>query len=333
MESSIKTIVLLSGGLDSSLSLKLVKEQGIEIMAIKFTSPLCTCDQKGKCYAKEIAFVEEVPLKIISKGKDYLSLLRNPRFGYGRGMNPCIDCRIYMLRRAKKLMQEIGASFIVTGEVLGQRPMSQYRKALETIERESELKGKVLRPLSARLLSPSEPEKKGWVDRKKLLDIEGRSRKKQLKIAVKKEIKDFACAAGGCLLTQQEFANKLRDVMKYNPELTWKDISLLKVGRHFRIGTGKIVVGRNSSENKFLLKGKNNEDFVFEVPDSGSPITILQGEKSKENIRNAAGLTAGYCREDKEKILVRYGKDYLHKEIYVEPYTKRMAAKFNLTLK
>lgn len=332
MDKDIKALALLSGGLDSSLATKLILEQDINVTGIKFNSPFCNCDQKGRCYAKEIAEQFGIPFRIISKGEEYLEIIRNPKYGYGSGINPCIDCRIYMLSKARKIAEDSGANFIITGEVLGQRPMSQYKKALEIIESEAGLEGKILRPLSAKHLPETEPEIKGWVDRKKLLAIQGRSRKIQLAKAKEIGIDEFACAAGGCLLTQREFANKLNDLFKHKKQVTWYDASLLKIGRHFRSRKNKIVVGRNELENKVLISRKDETDYIFEVPDYGSPITILQGVKSKEAILTAARLTAKYSDCDEEKILVKYGRSKPIKSIIVKSLTQEEADKLNLTV-
>lgn len=176
----MKALALLSGGLDSTLAAKLILNQGIEVVALKFTSPFCLYDQKGKCYALGVAKEFKIPLKIVNKGKEYLRIIRKPKFGYGSGMNPCIDCRIFMLKKAKRYAREIGARFIFTGEVLKERPMSQHRGALKIIEKEAGLEGKIVRPLSAKLLPETEAERKGWIDRNKLLGIRGRGRKPQI---------------------------------------------------------------------------------------------------------------------------------------------------------
>ncbi|UCE96119.1 MAG: hypothetical protein JSV51_00455, partial [Candidatus Bathyarchaeota archaeon] len=201
----MKALALLSGGLDSTLAVKLIQQQGIDVAAINFTSPFCLCG-KGGCGAAKVAEQLKIPLKTINVGNDYLKILRNPKHGYGKNMNPCIDCRIFMFKRAKEFAKEVGASFIITGEVLNERPMSQRRKALDLIEEEAGLKGQVLRPLSAKLLPATEGERKGWFDRRKLLDIRGRSRKRQIELANEFTLKDYPCPAGGCLLTYKEFA-------------------------------------------------------------------------------------------------------------------------------
>lgn len=314
MKHRMKALVLLSGGLDSTLAAKLVLEQGIEVEAINFVSPFCLCE-KGGCGAARVAKKFNVPLKVVSVGKDYLRMVRNPKHGYGRNMNPCIDCRIFMLKQAKKYAKETGASFIFTGEVLGERPMSQHRQALDIIEREAGLEGQILRPLSARLLPKTEAEKKGWVNREKLFDIQGRSRKKQIETAREFNITDYPCPAGGCLLTYKEFAAKLRDLFAHKKRVTLEDVRLLKVGRHFRSGENKIIVGRNESENKTLLQLKTKHDYYFEAHECGSPITLLQGRKTRRAIEEAADLTAYYSDQKVGEILVKFKKGNMEKSI------------------
>ncbi|MFP3984426.1 MAG: hypothetical protein ACLFU9_00170 [Candidatus Bathyarchaeia archaeon] len=315
----MKALALLSGGLDSILAVKLIQEQGIDVVAVNFTSPFCLCG-KGDYGADEAAKQFGVPLKIISLGENYFKMLRKPKYGYGKNMNPCIDCRIFMLERAKKYAEEIDASFIFTGEVLNERPMSQNRKALEIVEKEAGLKDKILRPLSAKLLPATEAEKKGYVDREKLLDIKGRSRKRQIQLAGELGVQDYPCPAGGCLLTCREFAAKLGDLFEHKKKVTLKDVNLLKVGRHFRFGKNKIVVGRNEGENKQLQRMKNIDDFCFEVPNCGSPWTLLQGPKIEEAVRLAAALTLRYSDEKgEEKRLVKFGREKLDKSVIVSP--------------
>jgi tRNA U34 2-thiouridine synthase MnmA/TrmU len=326
----MKAVALLSGGLDSTLAVKLILDQGIDVIALKFSSPFCLCDQGGKCYALESARKFNIPLKTMYKGEDYLKVLRKPKFGYGSGMNPCVDCRIFMLKKAKAYAEEIGAQFIFTGEVLDERPMSQHYKTLKIIEREAGLEGKIVRPLSAKLLPETEAEKMGWVDRNQLLDIRGRSRKPQIALAKKLEVTDYPCPSGGCLLTYREFANKVRDLFKHKKRVTLKDVELLKVGRHFRLGENKFIVGRNEAENKALLRLKNKTDFVFEVPDCGSPITILQDKKLKEAIEFAARLTAAYSDAEGEKVLVKYGRLEPTINITVTPMSEQEISKFRI---
>jgi hypothetical protein len=302
-----KALALLSGGLDSALAVKLVLDQGIDVEAVNFMSPFCLC-RKGGCGALEVAKNLNIPLKTINVGQEYLRIVRKPRFGYGRNMNPCIDCRIFMLKKAKKYAVETGASFIFTGEVLGQRPMSQHRKTLGIIEETAGLKGKILRPLSAKLLPPTDVEKKGLVNRETLLGIEGRSRKKQIRLADELNVTEYSCPGGGCLLTYREFANKLKDLLEHKKRVSLKDVQFLKVGRHFRFGKNKIIVGRNEAENGLLLRMKMANDYCFEAQDTGSPITLLQGPKTSAAIEKAAELTAYYSDKKQGDLSVRFGR-------------------------
>jgi tRNA-specific 2-thiouridylase len=316
MNRKMKALALLSGGLDSTLAVKLILNQGIEVETINFVTPFCLC-KKGCSGAAQVAKKFHIPLKIVKVGEDYLKMLRNPKYGYGRNMNPCIDCRIFMLKKAKKHAKETGASFIFTGEVLDERPMSQHWKALSIIEKEAGFEGKILRPLSARLLPETEAEKKGWVDRAKLLDIRGRSRKKQIALAKEFGVTDYPCPAGGCLLTYKEYANKLRDLFEHKKRVSLKDIQLLKIGRHFRLGRNKILVGRNEDENKILFHQKFDGDYCFEAQGCGSPISILQGPKTTKAIETAARLTAYYSDQKAGGVLIKFGREGLDKSVMV----------------
>src|SRR4030043_1004028 len=224
----MKAIALLSGGLDSTLAARLVLDQGIELEALNFMTVFCTCPNKGAtCLASQKA-VETlgIPLKVFNVSEEYLNVVRNPKHGYGSNMNPCIDCRIFMLKKAKVYMEESGASFIITGEVLGQRPMSQRRDAMRLIEKEAGLEGLILRPLSAQFLPVTLPEKEIWINRETLLGIQGRSRKPQMKLADHYGIRDYPCPAGGCLLTDPQFANRMKDLMLYSPNFSLNDVHL-----------------------------------------------------------------------------------------------------------
>ncbi|RMG60734.1 MAG: hypothetical protein D6713_02045 [Deltaproteobacteria bacterium] len=254
---------MFSGGLDSTLATKIVMNQGVEVVALHLTSPFCTCDRGSSgCKAASVMMAEQLGVRMVTvvKGKEYYRLIRNPKFGYGSAMNPCIDCRIFGLKKAKELMEAEGARFIVTGEVLGQRPMSQRRDAIRLIEREAGLEGLILRPLSAQHFPPTIPEKEGWVDREKLLSISGRSRKKQMELAEKFDLKNYPCPAGGCLLTDKGFARRVKDLLDHKEDPDTPDFNLLKIGRHLRLPTGeKLIVPRNEAENRrieFLGRGR-----------------------------------------------------------------------------
>jgi hypothetical protein len=309
-----KALALMSGGLDSTLAVKFMLDQGIDVEAVNFVSPFCLC-RKGGCGAPEVAKNLSIPLKTIRVGEEYLRIVRKPRFGYGKNMNPCVDCRIFMLKKAKKYAEETGAQFIITGEVLGQRPMSQHGRTLGLIEEKARLKGKILRPLSAKLLPKSEAEEKGLVNRETLLGIEGRSRKKQIRLAEEMNVTGYSCPGGGCLLTYKEFAAKLRDLFEHKRRASLKDVELLKVGRHFRFGKNKIIVGRNETENKLLTRMKMANDCCFEAQNCGSPITLLQGPKTRNSIEKAAELTAYYSDKKQGKVQVKFGKRNLEKPL------------------
>jgi tRNA U34 2-thiouridine synthase MnmA/TrmU len=261
----VRAVILLSGGLDSTLAARMMVDQGIELFALHFTSPFCTCSRPaagaargghaGGCHsqAQVVAGRMGIPIRTVSKGREYLEIVRNPRHGRGSAMNPCVDCRIYTFRKGREYMEEIGASFLVTGEVVGQRPMSQRSDALRLIEKHSGCSGLVLRPLSARNLEPTIPEREGWVDRGRLLDIAGRSRKEQIRMAEEWNIADYPCPAGGCLLTDRTYSVKVKDLFEHcdSPDMT--DLRLLNVGRHFRMPDGrKVIVGRDEAENRRL---------------------------------------------------------------------------------
>jgi len=313
----VKALSLLSGGLDSILATELIRKQDIEVVAFNVKTPFCICKKDGTSEATEAANQLKVPLKVVSVEKDYLQMLRKPKHGYGKNMNPCIDCKIFMIKKAKKYAKEIGADFIFTGEVLGERPKSQHYPALRLIEEEAGLKGKLLRPLSAKLLPETVAEKKGLVDRTKLLNIQGRSRKPQFQLAKEFGIKSYPSPAGGCLLTCEEYSKKLRDLFANKKRVSMADVALLRVGRHFRLGKNKIIVGRNEAENKFLAAQKTPSEYYFELPDIVGPITILQGPKTKNAIETAAKLTAYYSDAETAKVKVNFGREALNKSLIV----------------
>jgi tRNA U34 2-thiouridine synthase MnmA/TrmU len=308
----MKAIALLSGGLDSTLAAKLVLEQGIELEALNFLTVFCTCTNRGEtCLASQKAVdALGIPLKVFNVSEEYLDVVKHPKHGYGSNMNPCIDCRIFMMKKAKAYLEETGASFIVTGEVLGERPMSQRRDAMRLIEKEAGLDGLVLRPLSAKLLSASIPEKEGWVDREKLLKIQGRSRKPQIQLADHFGIRDYPCPAGGCLLTDPGFAQRMRDLNRYHPDFLLNDVHLLKMGRHFRLSPHlKLVVGRNEEENQKIQTFSQEGDILFKVSRYPGPLSLLRGEAEEGEVEKAAAITVRYGKaKDLEKIEVVYEK-------------------------
>lgn len=297
MEKKTKAVGLLSGGLDSIVAAGLIIEQGIEVEALNFVTAFCTCTSKTSgCLASQKAADQlAIPLKVIDVSEEILDIVKRPKYGYGSGMNPCLDCRIFIFKKAKEHMLASGAAFIFTGEVLGQRPMSQRRKAMNTIERESGLRGYLLRPLCARLFAPTLAEEKGVVDRNKLLSISGRSRKGQMALAKRFDIRDYPCSAGGCLLTDKGFAKRMRDLMRFKPDFGLADVMLLKYGRHFRMSPDvKLVVGRNEAENYRLAALKENGDLMFHAQEPLGPVSILRGGSDGEFVSEAAAIIARY---------------------------------------
>lgn len=313
----VKAISLFSGGLDSILATELMRRQGIEVIAYNLKTPFGIPKKDGKSEAQQAAEQLKVPLVVQSFDKEYIKMLRNPKHGYGKNINPCVDCKIFILKQAKKYAKEIGADFLFTGEVLGERPMSQHGPALKTIAKEAGLEGKLLRPLSAKLLAETEAEKKGLIDRKQLLSISGRGRKPQMELAKKYDIKVYPSPAGGCLLTCEEYAKKLRDLFEHKKNVPLEDVDLLRIGRHFRVGKNKFIVGRNYTENMYLSAHKIKSDYFFELPDIVGPITLLQGPKNREAIKTAAKLTAFYSDAKISDATVKYGKESLSKSIKI----------------
>ncbi len=309
----VKAVSLFSGGLDSILAVKLIQNQGIEVFAFNIKSPFSALKNEGASEAELAAKQLNIPLEVVDAGKEYIKMVKHPKHGYGKNINPCIDCKIFFFKLAKKYAKQIDADFLFTGEVLGERPMSQHLPQLKIIEEEAGLKGKLLRPLSAKLLSETAAERKGLVDRSKLLDISGRSRKPQLKLAAEFGVKWYPSPAGGCLLTCKEYAEKLSDLYEHKKTVSASDVALLSVGRHFRLGKNKVIVGRNQAENKLILEKKGLNDFYFELPDVVGPNTLLQGPKTKKAIELAAGLTVYYSDAKTHKASVTYGRKSLNK--------------------
>lgn len=296
-----KAILLLSGGLDSTLAGKLLLDMGIEVEAVNFISPFCQCTPKsmGCSAAKRSAEQLGIDVRVFASGDDYLEVIKHPKFGRGSGMNPCLDCRIYTFSRAGEYMRESGADFLATGEVLGQRPMSQRRQAMETIDRESGFAGFILRPLSAQLMPPTIPEQEGLVNRDELKALQGRRRQPQMEMADELGIKDYLCAAGGCLLTDQDFSIRLRDLFEYEPDCKMSDARLLRYGRHFRLFSGaKVVVGRNESENDAIERSTQTGDvFLTPYPHSvPGPSVLCRGAAGDDDVMVAAGLLATYLK-------------------------------------
>jgi len=319
----IKAIALLSGGLDSTLAAKIIMKQGVELEGLNFMTVFCTCTNRGEsCLASQKAVnALGIPLKVFNVSDEYLNVVKHPKHGYGRNMNPCIDCRIFMLKKAKAYMKEARASFIVTGEVLGQRPMSQRRDAMRLIEKEAELEGFIVRPLSAKFLPITIPEKEGWINRENLLGIQGRSRKPQIKLADHYGIHDYPCPAGGCLLTDPGFARRMKDLIFHNPNFSLNDVHILKIGRHFRLSPHlKLVVGRNEEDNRKIQTFAQKGDILLKTFHHPGPLSLLRGEPNGIEIEKAASITVRYSKAKDLKrveILYRKVKEESNRSIFV----------------
>jgi len=299
-----KAVSLLSGGLDSTLATKVVLNQGIEVIGLHFAMPWGCCDRSA---AYSAAKLFGIPIMVFKMQEDYLDVIQNPKYGYGRAMNPCVDCRIHMYRKAKVYMESIDASFLITGEVLGQRPKSQMLGSLKTIERDCHLERLILRPLSAHVLDPTIPEEVGVVDRSKLLGISGRSRKIQMALAEEEGIRNYPTPAGGCLLTDESFSRRVKDLFEHTPSLDIEDMELLRIGRHFRLNPAtKLIVGRNESEND-ILEYYGATRPLFRAVNFPGPSTLVMGENTPENERVVASLVLRYASpehgEEREVVL------------------------------
>lgn len=303
MEEKKKVVALLSGGLDSQLAVKMMQKQGFEVSAVAIKTPFCDFDCGRGCgfEIRERADTLGVNLKTVYLGDEYIQMLKNPKHGFGAGMNPCIDCRAMMFQAAKKHMEEIGADFIISGEVLGQRPMSQHGPALRTIEKESELEGYIVRPLSAGLLPQTIPEKNGLIKRENLGMIRGRSRKPQLHLAKEFGIENPPNAGGGCLLTDPAFGKRAKDLFAHTETPTTNDIDLLKIGRHFRLDEKtKLIVGRNKEENEIIKALALPNDLIFYAKDHMGPVSILRGENLQSHTQLCAAVTVRYSDSPKD---------------------------------
>lgn len=289
-----KALALYSGGLDSTLSILAIQRQGIEVSGIRFLTPFNVKIKKQAQPIDKSPFNSNLDFVI----RDYpiferfIEILKKPKFGYGKNMNPCVDCKILMLKEAKRIMIEEGYDFIITGEVLWQRPMSQRKDILSVIDREASVQGLVVRPLSAKLFNPSIAEQSGIIDREGLFDFSGRSRKPQIKLAHEFGIKDYAQPASGCLLTDPLYSAKLKELLTHCPEPSISDINLLQLGRHFRLKNAKIIVGRDGMDNEIIESISEPSDCLLWIEGYGSPLTIIRGEISNETIAAAASLCA-----------------------------------------
>jgi len=325
----VRAVGLLSGGLDSTLAARVLLEQGIEVLGLNYSTGFCMNDHRralGRSEDDPRRLRNEglragsdlgIPIEILDAGEAYLKMVLNPKHGYGKRANPCIDCRIFMIHGAADYMREHGAQFVFTGEVLNQRPMSQHMRSLRLVEKECGIPGYLLRPLSAQHLPPTVPEQRGWVDRDRLLAICGRSRKEQIALSRTWRIEDYPQPSGGCcFLADESFARRFHDKKEHSDveNIRREELILLKVGRHFRLAPAlKIIVARDESENNFLSRFVDSR-WRFEVPDTGSPITLVEGEPDLEMRRLIAAITARYSDRRSEPLVEVSGRRAEHEE-------------------
>lgn len=329
-----KVVALLSGGLDSQLAVRMMQEQGFEVSAVAIKTPFCDFDCGRGCgfEIRERADDLNVNLKTVYLGDEYIEMLKHPKHGIGAGFNPCVDCRTMMFDAAKKHMEEIGAEFIISGEVLGQRPMSQHAPSLRTIEKDSGLIGKIVRPLSAGLLPETDPEKNGLIKRENLGMIKGRTRRAQLEMAKKYGIENPPNAGGGCLLTDPTFGLRAKDLFSHTETPTINDIDLLKVGRHFRLDEQtKFVVGRNKDENEMIKAIALPDDILLQARDHMGPVSILRGKNADIHVKFASSITLRYSDAPKGmQSTITISKNNITNEITTEHAEEESYIKFRI---
>ncbi|WP_107791046.1 argininosuccinate synthase domain-containing protein [Campylobacter concisus] len=326
----MKALALFSGGLDSMLSMKIISDQNIEVVALYMDTGFGVDEEKYEVLRRRAALAG-ASLKVVDMRNEYLrDVLFNPKYGYGKQFNPCIDCHGYMFKTALNMLKSENANFIITGEVLGQRPMSQRRDALFQVKRladdEDDL---VLRPMCAKLLPPTKPEREGWVDREKLLDISGRDRKPQLALAKEFGFEDFATPGGGCLLTIESFAVKIKDYLKFDKEMRDIDVTWLKLGRHLRLVDGaKMIIGRDESDNNALLAHPNDkfEQVKFkESDDIVGAVSFISKNASKADKELAARLALAYTKASRDD---EFEVSIANEKFIIRPEDKKLAQEF-----
>ncbi len=297
---TVRALGLCSGGLDSILAGLVLKDAGVDVEWISFETPFFAADK-----ARKASRIAGIPLIVDNITPVYMEMLKNPRCGYGRHMNRCMDCHALMFQMAGRRMAERGCRFLFSGEVLGQRPMSQTRPSLRYVEKHSGHDGYILRPLSAKKLPETIPEKEGWVDRERLLDIAGRGRKRQIELAKHYGVTDYPAPAGGCLLTDKQYSRRLRDLLDRRENPTEAELHLLKYGRHFRLDQrAKLVVGRTKVENETILTYfDDGKDVYLKTREAPGPVAVMSGGGSPEAVRLAAGIVAGYSKAEEGAVV------------------------------
>ena len=327
-----KALAMVSGGLDSILAAKLIKEQGIEVVGVCFRSYFFS-EASAIKMTKQI----DIPLIVVDFSPEHFELVKNPKHGRGKNMNPCIDCHAMMMNYAGKLLEEHNADFIITGEVLNQRPMSQNRQALNIVKKESGFANKILRPLCAKNIEPTEMELNGLVDREKLLGISGRSRKPQMELAAKGGITEYPSPAGGCRLTEPNYALRLKDLLTFKDEVEEDELSLLRYGRHFRTSdNNKIIVARTKEESEAIKKLINKEYLSFHATDFSGALVLLDKNGTEDDKVLAARMAARYSKgREEEKVKIKFGiyGTKLDNHIEVEPINDNELEKYMISIK
>ncbi|WP_457593869.1 argininosuccinate synthase domain-containing protein [Hydrogenimonas sp.] len=319
----MKAIALFSGGLDSTLSMKLIIDQGIDVIALNLDIGFGSTKSR-KAHMQNMCDQVGAELRILDIKDQYLrDILFDPKYGYGKNLNPCIDCHGNMFRIARDLMEEWGASFLISGEVVGQRPMSQRREALDLVTNLSETADLLLRPMSAKLLPPTLPEREGWVDREKLLGISGRNRETQLRMAEEIGLKDFEKPGGGCLLTDENFSKKIKEFIQYDT-FEVSDIQLLKYGRHLRLpGGAKLVIGRHKEDNEMIEAAITPKYRKIKLLDAIGPVSAISANADESDKELAAKLTATYGKTNPQESYEVAVGDEIFK---VHPYDSKKPA-------
>jgi tRNA U34 2-thiouridine synthase MnmA/TrmU len=335
MSEQRKAVALISGGLDSLLAARVIQDQGIHVEGINFFTGFCVeghthairKKDQNKTKRNNALWVAEqlgIKLHIVDIVEEYKQVLTNPKHGYGANLNPCLDCKVFMVRKAHEWIQNRGFDFIITGEVIGQRPMSQRKETMPIVSDESGANDLLLRPLCARNLPETLPEREGWVDRERLFDFSGRSRKPQMALAASFGFKDYAQPAGGCcFLTDEQYAVKLRDLWQArgSREYEMDDIMLLKVGRHLRPSAHyKVIIAREEGESNFLQGYRKGFPHI-KTTSHGGPLALIDGEISDDDIELIGRLVARYSqgRNADEVILEFTDKHGLSRDLHVVP--------------
>ena len=319
-----KAVALYSGGLDSTLAILVMQKQGVEVTAITFMNHFgCDISDKSSCskdpFAASIKFGFKVKLSHLSD--KFLEIVKNPKYGHGKNMNPCLDCRVLMLKEAKVFMEMIKADFLITGEVVGQRPMSQRKDCFPMIDKAADVKGLVVRPLCGKILPPTIAEEQGLIKRELMYDFNGRNRKPQMALAEELGLTEYPSPAGGCLLTDPNYSYKLKDLLEHNKDPEYKDINFLRVGRQFRYSDDcKIFVGRHMEENEAMKALADPDDIMMRVDGCGSPTVVLLGNVTDDAIELAASICARYS-DDKKKpeVMVAVSKGAEKYDLNVKP--------------